>query len=114
MSYMRTICCDAPVELVNDFRLYGHWVLCIKCRDFKAFVPAEGINDMWGWTRTWSDFSATVQTFGAYMQQLLNAMNFAREDIIDEIIIGNGSEMVDGVWQPKGFLGAQGDPQSED
>jgi len=120
LSYMRTECCNVPVGLIEDFWRGGHWVLCSTCKDFKAYVPPSPGASMpyWEWNKVWNGLEIAVKNAGQFLNQLFNAANSVREynfnENVNELIIGTGSQMVDGVWQPKGLLGAQEDPQSED
>jgi len=118
LSYMRTECCNAPVGLIEDFWRGGHWVLCSTCKDFKAYVPLSPGASMpyWDWDKVWHGLAVAVNDAGQLLNQLFHAAGIMQEYIIseNELIIGTGSQMVDGVWQPKGLLGAQEDPQSED
>lgn len=124
---MRSECCNAYVTLQDAFIQDGQWIICSACRDSLAFVRNEDLELMSdGETpenhgffgiidhSMFKNIQLVMDDFVRACQEAARKMlRFSRlfseedaRDPLDKLIIGDGTQMVDGKWQPKGILDA--------
>jgi hypothetical protein len=147
---MRTNCCNVPVDKEYDFMHAGHWISCNACGASLAFVSLDDAVTVQQGNVPVDDNPLDINIINAFAESMGELEYYTREDSVlvelttfnefidavreiqeewrdlvfnaweDAVVIGDGTQMVDGEWKPTGFLGAleafdkKEDPQSED